>query len=131
MPAVAEVANNPVAVNPGGLSSFFNFLGTVLNNAKPLTDAYLTGEVAKQNARTQADVQSIINRNHNLNPSTGANDPKAAAVAADKTFLDTYLPPQMLYTTDAGGVRKLSPVYYLVVLFLVLALVWFVRKMFK
>lgn len=126
---MAEIITNPPAQAQNGLASFWSFLGGAVGD---VTQTYLSGQLAKQNARDTAAVQSILNKNHELNPATGSNDPAAAQVAANRSFLEKFLPSSMLYQKDvATGQSTPSPFYYLIMAALAVAAVVLIIRLFR
>lgn len=125
----AAITTNPPAQASNGIGAFFGFLGQTLGTiGSAKLDDYLTIE----KARTDAKVQQITNQNHALNPATGANDPAAAQRAANRTFLEKFLPPTLLYDKDpVSGVQSPSRWYYLVMAGLAVLAVLFIVRMFR
>lgn len=120
--------NNPTTTNPGGLNSFFSFLGQSLG---AVASVRLQNYLDETTAASAAKQQALLNSYHAANPSTGPNNPAAAQAAANRTFLEKYLPPSLLYSTDSGGVKTFSPWYYLIVLGLLVGLVLILRRAFR
>lgn len=107
--ATPLTTTNPTASAPNGVAGFFSFLSGALGNA---VGQIASNALAEQNARSQAKVQAILNANHAVNPATGPNDPAAAQNAANRTFLEKFLPSSMLYNTDQSGVKTPTMTYY-------------------
>lgn len=127
-----EIVNNPTTTTQGGLSSLFQFFGKTLGTAAGAVGSNaLSNFLAEQTAKSQAKTQEMLNRYHLANPSTGPNDPQDAQRAANRTFLERYLPSDLLYTTDAGGVRKFTVTYFVIVGVLLLGLFFVLRKIFR
>src|SRR3954462_3007317 len=101
MATVSETATptNPTAYAPNGIGGFFAYLGGL---AGQVVQGVASNRLAESTARSNARVQSILNQNHALNPSTGANDPNAAQNAANRSFLERFLPSSMLYNTSVA-----------------------------
>lgn len=126
---IALNATNPVAAAPNGIAGFFSMVGGMLGQAGTAVAQNL---MAEQNARSTAKVQKILNDNHKINPSTGANDPNAAQTAANRTFLEKFLPSEMLYKTDVTtGARTMTPVFYAVIAGLGLLVVLIIVKLLR
>lgn len=131
MPGIAQSSTptNPPAEAPNGISGFFSYLGQL---AAPIVNATVAGAADKITAKTNASIQAMYNKNHLINPATGPNDTSAAQAAANRTFLEKFLPSSMLYDTDAEtGAQSPSGFYYLIMGGLVLLLVLFLIRMFR
>ena len=123
------IASNPPASAPNAIGSFFGFLGQLAQGA---SSALARNAVSELNARSNAKVQRILNQNHQANPATGPNDPVAAQTAANRTFLERWLPSSMLYQTDADGSNKRPTViYYAIMVGLLIALFVLIRRLFR
>jgi|SRR6478736_8414480 len=127
------IATNPPAQAPNGVAGFFSFLGGIVGTA---ASAVATDQLAIMDARNKAKVQQILNDGHAINGAIGANDPNAAQLAANKTFLERFLPDTMLYTTTTdptGKVTSRTPtfVYYIVIGALLLGALLLARKFLK
>lgn len=120
---------NPPAMAQNGVMSFFSYLGSALGQGVTNLSA---NALAEMNAKSTARVQAMLNGNHAINPATGANDPNAAQTAANRTFLEKFLPSTMLYNTDKSGVRTPTGIYYALVaggiILVVLLIVRLIRK---
>lgn len=124
---ITSVANPPAAA-PNGVMSFFGFLGNALGQG---VSNLAANSLAEMNAKSQAKVQAMLNANHQINPATGPNDPNAAQTAANRTFLEKFLPSTMLYKKDASGVQTPTPFYYAFMAGLVLLVVLVIVRLFR
>jgi hypothetical protein len=126
---MAEIISNPPVVAQNNLQSFFGFLSNI---ASPLIAGKLQNEANESAARSAARVQQVMNKYHQVDPSLGANDPKAAQAAANRTFLERFLPTSMLYQVDTvTGSKTPSMTYYVVMGGLLILLVVFVRRLLR
>lgn len=121
---MAEITTNPPATASNALSSFLGFLGGVAGTLA-------SGKLAEEQARSAAKVQAILNANHAVNPATGPNDPAAAQAAANRSFLEKYLPAEMLFSTDAAGVRTPKLTYYVVLGSVLLVFLLVLRRIMR
>jgi len=121
-------ASSPAAAATGSIASFFGFLGDTVKAVAPVL---VGNQLAIAQARTDAKVQALLNQNHAVNPATGPNDPNAALKAADKTFLEKFLPTSMLYNTDSLGNKTPAFGYYAIMGIILLIGVLFVKRILR
>lgn len=131
MPGFTEdsTPTNPTSTSPQGLGSFFSYLG---NLAATVGGTLAANKLNEATAASNARIQAMLNANHQVNPATGANDPTDAQRAANRSFLEKFLPSSMLYETDPLTQNKTpSGFYYLIMAGLAALLVLFVIRMFR
>jgi len=124
---------NPPASAPNGVGGFFGFLGSM---AGQIVGSIATNKLNEEQARSTAKVQSILNDNHVLNKATGPNDPNAAQNAANRSFLEKFLPDSMLYntTSDTSGAvisRTPTALYYVVIAVLLIGSLWVAKRFLR
>lgn len=132
MATASATPTNPPASAPNGISGFFSYLGGI---AGQVVQGVATNRLNESTARSNARVQSILNANHTLNPATGPNDPNAAQNAANRSFLERFLPTSMLYntSTDESGNVSRSPtvVYYAVIIIIAVGAFWLAKRFLR
>jgi hypothetical protein len=126
------IPTNPPASAPNGVGGFFSFIGGL---AGQIVQGVATNKLNESTARSTARIQETLNANHQLNPATGANDPNAAQNAANRSFLEKFLPASMLYntTTDSEGNVSRAPtvVWYVVLAVIFLGSFWLAKRFLR